>query len=225
MPTTPPAEAARLERPDRQRTPAPLACSVEDGRILLQLARAAVEATAADRIGTFDASSILPAEPSSSLAAPSAAFVTLRERGELRGCIGNLAADRPLWLSVVAAAISAASRDPRFLPVTPDEVPRLSIDVSVLGPPVPLSDPLAFEPGVDGLVVEHRGRRGLLLPEVATEQGWGAREMLAATCWKAGLPMSAWHDPETRVSAFRTWHISDAAAGSGMASRSGVASR
>ena len=230
MPTiTPPAEAGSLERPDRQRAPAPgtpapgtpasPACSVDDGRILLRLARAAVEATAADRIGTFDASSILPVAPSPSLLAPSAAFVTLREQGELRGCVGNLAADRPLWRSVVAAAISVASRDPRFPPVAADEVPSLSIDVSVLAPAVRLSDPLDFDPGIDGLIVEHRGRRGLLLPEVATEQGWGAREMLAATCWKAGLPMSAWRDPETRVSAFRTLHLSDADVGWRVGSR------
>ena len=218
MPTiTPPAETVRLGRPDHQRAPAPAACSAEDGRILLRLARAAVEATAADGIGTLDPSSILPVEPSPSLLAPSAAFVTLREHGELRGCIGNLAADRPLWQSVLAAAISAASRDPRFPPVTSDDVPSLSIDVSVVGPVVRLSDPLAFQPGIVGLIVEHRGRRGLLLPEVATEQGWGVREMLAATCWKAGLPMSAWRDPETRVFGFRTLHFSDA--GSAVGSR------
>ena len=87
----------------------------------------------------------------------------------------------------------------------------------MLGPAVPLADPSAFRPGIDGLIVERGLRRGLLLPEVATDQGWGAREMLAATCWKAGLPMNTWRDPETRVLAFRTARIGEADASDGAA--------
>jgi len=79
----------------------------------------------------------------------------------------------------VSASVGAA-RDPRFLPVTEDEVPTLSIDVSVLGAVVPLDDPTAFRPGIDGCIVERGSRRGQLLPQVATENGWGAREMLEA---------------------------------------------
>jgi AmmeMemoRadiSam system protein A len=127
----------------------------------------------------------------------------------LRGCIGTLAADRPLWETVVAAAVGAAARDPRFQPVEEVEVPSLSIDVSVLGPPVPLRDPADLRPGVHGVIVDRGGRRGLLLPEVALDQGWDAIDMLEGTCRKAGLPSDAWREPGTRVYLFRTARVSD----------------
>ena len=110
-------------------------------------------------------------------------------------------------MTVASAAVDAATDDPRFLPVTRAEVPTLSIDVSVLGSAVPLRDIASFRPGVDGLIVERAGRRGLLLPEVATDQGWGVVEMLDATCWKAGLPSGAWRDQRTGVFVFRTARI------------------
>ena len=72
---------------------------------------------------------------------------------------------------------------------------------------MPLRDLASFRPGVDGLIVERAGRRGLLLPEVATDQGWGVVEMLDATCWKAGLPSGIWRDPWTGVFVFRTARI------------------
>jgi AmmeMemoRadiSam system protein A len=131
-------------------------------------------------------------------------FVTLTRDGVLRGCMGSLAPDRPLCDAVVIAALNAALDDPRFLPVTADELPIIHVDVSVLGPAAPLLDPDSFEPGIDGLIVERGGRRGLLLPEVATEFSWGATEMFEAVCRKAGLPMDAWRDPRTRLRSFRT---------------------
>jgi AmmeMemoRadiSam system protein A len=154
-----------------------------------------------------DLQDILPRAPPPEILAPSAAFVTLHLAGELRGCTGYLGTDRPLWETVVAAAVDAASSDPRFLPVTKREVPSLSIDVSVLGPAVPLLDPSSFRPGIDGLIVERGHHRGLLLPEVATDHGWGLGEMLEATCWKAGLPHDAWRDAGTRVQLFRTARV------------------
>ena len=190
--------------------PPPVALSPEAGAILLGLARTAVVATATGRLRAVGSPSLLPDDPPASLLAPAAAFVTLHQRQTLRGCVGSLATDQPLWVSVTSAAVSAASRDPRFLPVAPREVPWLTIDVSVLGPRRPLRDASAFRPGVDGLIVERGDRRGLLLPEVATDQGWGAREMLEATCWKAGLPEDAWRDPETACFVFRTARVSEA---------------
>lgn len=133
-----------------------------------------------------------------------AAFVTLTEDGDLRGCVGSLQRDRSLREAVVAAAVSAALDDARFLPVAPEELPAIHLDISVLGPPTPISDPSAFEPGVDGVIVERNGRRGLLLPEVATEFSWEAPQMFAAVCRKAGLPADAWRDPRTRLHTFRT---------------------
>jgi AMMECR1 domain-containing protein len=94
-------------------------------------------------------------------------------------------------------------------------LPAIHIDVSVLGPTVPLADPMAFRPGIDGIIVARDGRRALLLPEVATDLGWGAREMLDAVCEKAGLDGHAWHDPRTRLSVFRTTRVSEADAPTG----------
>jgi AmmeMemoRadiSam system protein A len=133
-----------------------------------------------------------------------AAFVTLLEHGELRGCVGLLDPTRPLAESVAVAAVGAALRDDRFLPVIEDELPSIEIEISVLGPFVELDDPLAFRPGIDGLLVARGFARGLLLPEVATSHGLDATAMLDATCWKAGLAASTWRDPKTTVFAFRT---------------------
>lgn len=133
-----------------------------------------------------------------------AAFVTLTEDGELRGCVGIIDPSRSLSESVAEAAVGAALRDTRFMPVVAHELPAIEIDVSVLGPFVPLRDPQSFRPGIDGLVVVRGFTRGLLLPEVATMHGLDATDMLDATCRKAGLPAGAWRDPGTRVLAFRT---------------------
>jgi AmmeMemoRadiSam system protein A len=190
-------------------SPSPVALDPEAGAILLRLARAVVAATAAGRPSGVDLAALLPPSPPPLLGVPAAAFVTLHEHGALRGCVGYLAADRPLWETVVSAAAGAASRDPRFLPVAEWEVMSLSIDVSVLGSPVPLADPAAFRPGIDGVIVERGGRRALLLPEVATDQGWGAQEMLEAVCRKAGLPRDAWRDRGTSLQVFRTARVSE----------------
>lgn len=183
--------------------------SADTGRLLLRLARAAVLATASGQPRSSDpdfVSADLPAE----VLAPASAFVTLYRAGELRGCMGSIGTGMSLWDSVATAAANATRRDWRFPPVTEPEVVELTIDVSVLGPEVPLEDPAAFRPGVDGLIVERGERHALLLPEVATDQEWGTSQMLEATCWKAGLPDDAWRDPATRLYVFRTVRFSEA---------------
>jgi AmmeMemoRadiSam system protein A len=179
------------------------------GAILLRLARSAVAATTSDRVSIDDLEALLPSDPPGVLLEPGRAFVTLHLDGELRGCVGYIESDRPLWETVVSAAVGAAAGDPRFRPVTGREVASLAIDVSVLGPAVPLVDLATFRPGSDGMIVERGRRRGLLLPDVASEHGWGVGEMLAATCWKAGLPADAWRDPGTRAFVFRATRVSD----------------
>jgi uncharacterized protein (TIGR00296 family) len=106
--------------------------------------------------------------------------------------------------AVATVALWAAQDDPRFFPVAAGELPAIRIDVSILGSPAELADLSAFEPGVDGVIVERDGRRALLLPEVADDQGWGVEEMLTTVCRKAGLPGNAWQDPRTRRFVFRT---------------------
>ena len=208
--------------------PAPLALDAETAAALLRIAREAVTAAVTHRSmaltgvagarpsGTPE-SAAPPLSPATSgaLDEPGAAFVTLTERGSLRGCVGSLVAEQPLGQAVASAGASAAVRDPRFLPVTERELPAIHIDVSVLGPTVPLADPMGFRPGIDGIIVARDGRRALLLPEVATDLGWGAREMLDAVCEKAGLDGHAWHDPRTRLSVFRTTRVSEAQAPAG----------
>lgn len=188
-----------------------LAIPPEAGELLLRLAHVAIAEAVADGWARLASrSDLLPETPPPAILQPAAAFVTLHEDGGLRGCIGSLAADRPLWQTVVGAAVAAALDDPRFAPVTAVEVPWLSIDVSVLGLPHPLDDPADFQPGRDGVIVARGGRRGLLLPEVAIDHRWGLREMLEGTCSKAGLPSDAWRDPATEVLVFRTVRFSDA---------------
>jgi len=136
--------------------------------------------------------------------APGVVFVTLTEDGALRGCMGTFEPKRSLREAVVTSAFTAALDDPRFMPVRATELPAIHIEISVLGPTVPLTDPDAFRPGVDGVIVERDGRRGLLLPEVATTFDWGGPRMLDAVCGKAGLPDDAWRDPGTRLWTFRT---------------------
>ena len=213
-PTASPASETPTETltatPTIEGEPLPVELTPDAGAILLRLARAVVAATASGRFGAHDLASVLPPDPPTALLAPAAAFVTLHLDGQLRGCVGCLATDEPLWETVVSAAVSAASRDPRFPAVTEHEVASLSIAVSVLGPALPLGDPSAFRPGLEGIIVERGGRRGLLLPEVATDQGWGAREMLETTCLKAGLSRDSWRAPGSRVLVFRTARVSEA---------------
>jgi AmmeMemoRadiSam system protein A len=119
-------------------------------------------------------------------------FVSLHRDGELRGCIGQPYGDRPLAETVGRCAIAAATEDPRFPPVTADELDQCDLEVSVLGPVTPVARPDEIVVGRHGLIVEQHGRRGLLLPQVASEYGWDRETFLAQTCAKAGLPRDAW---------------------------------
>ena len=131
---------------------------------------------------------------SGSEADASGVFVTLKLRGELRGCLGTLECHRALSNEVARCAAQSAAEDPRFPPVTRDELPELALEISVLGPleAIDPHQPDAFTIGQHGLVVEHRSRRGLLLPQVAVEWGWTPEQFLRQTCVKAGLPGDAW---------------------------------
>jgi AmmeMemoRadiSam system protein A len=120
------------------------------------------------------------------------AFVTLRLGNDLRGCIGHPGGERLLADVVAECAVAAATEDPRFPPLTPAELARVQLEVSVLGPITPVADLAHIEVGRHGLIAEQGFRRGLLLPQVASEQGWGRETFLSHTCLKAGLKADAW---------------------------------
>jgi len=122
------------------------------------------------------------------------AFVTLKIGKNLRGCIGNIVSDRPLPETIADMAVQSASMDPRFPPIGPAELDQLGIDISILGPLTDVSDTDEIVIGRHGLVIEQKGRRGLLLPQVATEYNLDTIHFLEQTCIKAGLPPDAWKE-------------------------------
>ena len=119
-------------------------------------------------------------------------FVTLKKRGELRGCIGTVIGDRPLFELVVENSYNAAFRDPRFTGLDKAEFEDIVIEISVLTEPVPVSSVEEIVVGRDGLIIMMSGRSGLLLPQVPVEQGWTREQFLVWVCRKAGLPDNAW---------------------------------
>jgi hypothetical protein len=120
------------------------------------------------------------------------AFVSLHAAGDLRGCIGHIEADEPLGVVVPRCAVAACSADPRFPPVVAAELAALDIELSLLGPLEHVNAIDEIRVGRDGLVVESGWRRGLLLPQVATEWKWDLAAFLEHACRKAGLPPDAW---------------------------------
>lgn len=168
---------------------------------LLKLARATIR----DYLGQ----KTVPAESSVTghLAAPRGCFVTLHRGGRLRGCIGRFASgktteDWSLAKTVQLMAIEAATGDPRFPPVTLDEVDSLRIEISALTPARPIARPDEIVVGRDGLIVSCGGRRGVLLPQVPVEQGWDRETFLDHTCLKAGLDPKAWRRGEVGLEVF-----------------------
>ncbi|MDD2655212.1 MAG: AmmeMemoRadiSam system protein A [Candidatus ainarchaeum sp.] len=136
-------------------------------------------------------------------------FVTLKENGELRGCIGFPMPIMPLGKAVVKAAIAAAFDDPRFSSVTKEEIRELEIEISVLTVPeqVKVARPEEYlkkiKIGRDGLIIEFMGYSGLLLPQVPVEEGWGVEEYLDFLCRKAGLPPETWKQRPVSIKAFQ----------------------
>lgn len=157
---------------------------------LLQRARHAI----ARAIGVTPAADPIP-HPQSPVPGDlrAGAFVTLRIRGQLRGCIGYPEPELLLVDVIDRCAVSAALADPRFPPLSADEWSDIDLELSVLGPIESVSDIGEVVIGRDGLIVEFGRRRGLLLPQVAVEWEWNAEEFASQTCVKAGLPRDAWH--------------------------------
>jgi AmmeMemoRadiSam system protein A len=167
-------------------------------RQLLQLARTSIDAMLAG-----GRPALSEADYDETLRRPAGAFVTLRtKRGDLRGCIGSIRAIEPLYRAVVSSAISAAFHDPRFFPVRADEMSRLELEISVMGPIEQVRDVEEIEVGRDGLIISQGRYAGLLLPQVATEYGWDRQTFLDQTCIKAGLEPGVWRSEQTRIEKF-----------------------
>jgi AmmeMemoRadiSam system protein A len=137
-------------------------------------------------------------------------FVTLHARGRLRGCIGVMEAFEPLGESIARCAASAAFKDPRFSPVTAEELAELQIELSLLSPPEPIL-PENIEIGKHGLLISLAAKRGLLLPQVAVQHKLSREQFLEETCRKAGLAPNAWQEPETQILGFTCEVFSESA--------------
>ena len=153
---------------------------------LLALARSTVERYLTT--GTLP----LPRTFNPILREPRGAFVTIKKRGDLRGCIGHMAEDMPVAVAVSRMALEAALNDRRFPPVAVEDLPSLAYEISVLTPLAPVAGPGAVVVGRDGVVIRKDGRSAVFLPQVAPEQGWARDELLDHLCDKAGLPSNCW---------------------------------
>ncbi len=132
-------------------------------------------------------------------------FVTLKKHGMLRGCIGYIFPVKPLYLAVRDMGISAALRDPRFMPVKPEELKELEVEISVLSPLKEIKDTSEIVIGRDGLYLIYDGYSGVLLPQVATEYGWNRLQFLKAVSRKAGLNENAWKKARLFIFSAEVW--------------------
>ncbi len=177
--------------------------TVEQQQYLLDLARQAVNGWVGEK------RLVKPTRREGVLSQDRAVFVTLREEGQLRGCIGSLEPHEALVDAVVSRAIAAATQDPRFAPVTKRELGLLEFHVSVLSPVRPIKDASEIEIGKHGIIVSQGYQSGVFLPEVATEQGWDRETTLDYLCeHKAGLPRDAWRRG-AELSVFETQNFGD----------------
>ena len=168
-------------------------------QILLKVARDTVEAVISGEPGQK------PQSDDPELNAPCGCFVTLKNHGRLRGCIGQFTSESPLIELVGQMAKASATGDPRFFanPITAEELDQLDIEISVLSPLERTNEPLSLRLGVDGIYIKRGHTSGCFLPQVATETGWGKEEFLSYCCaHKAGLAADAWREPETEVYLF-----------------------
>jgi AmmeMemoRadiSam system protein A len=183
----------------------------EERQALLADARESIAAKLEGRDPVYRRSPALEqSRADGALVKPCGAFVTLHIGGSgqgngkpsLRGCIGRMTAARPLEKTVRDMAVEAAFGDPRFPSLSPKEFPRCTIEISALSPMSPCPNPREVKVGIHGLYLIHRGRAGVLLPQVPVEQGWDLDEYLDYICVKAGLPAGSYGESEARLFTF-----------------------
>ncbi len=167
-----------------------------DGKALLAIAREAIRHCVQNQ--TYHPA---PREEKA-LNKRSGCFVTIKQNGQLRGCIGNFQAREPLFKEVADMAMASASQDPRFAPMREDELADFKLEITVLSPLVKIDDTSVIEIGKHGIYIEKDFHRGVLLPQVATDYGWDRETFLCQTCIKAGLPADAWRSQDADIYIF-----------------------
>jgi AmmeMemoRadiSam system protein B/AmmeMemoRadiSam system protein A len=175
----------------------PFSLTEQDKNELLAMARKSVE-YAIENGKAYDP----PASASEALNQERGAFVTLKEDGQLRGCIGYTSPIKPLYVTVRDTATLAAVSDPRFQPVAAPELPRLHYEVSVLSPLRRVTDVEQIKVGQHGLIMKNGENEGLLLPQVPVEQHWDRHTFIEQTCIKAGMKPDCWKDEDTDIFLF-----------------------
>jgi AmmeMemoRadiSam system protein B/AmmeMemoRadiSam system protein A len=182
------------------------AVSQETQSTLLEMARNAI----AEKIGAAPRFAHATDDPI--LRQPAAVFVTLKDHGQLRGCIGGTEARFPLGEAVQYFASAAAFDDPRFRPLIKEELPRAHIEISILSPLKRIHSAIEIVPGIHGVAVRRDGRSGLFLPQVWMETGWTKEVFLDQLCsQKAGLPPRDWQDPQTELAIFTVFSFEEPA--------------
>ncbi len=139
----------------------------------------------------------------------SGCFVTIKQDGQLRGCIGNFQSERPLYQEIAEMATASCSKDPRFHPMEEAELENFSLEISVLSPLEKIEDCEQIEVGKHGIYIEKNFSRGVLLPQVATDYGWDRQTFLQQTCLKAGLPTNAWQESDAEIYIFSAQIITE----------------
>src|ERR1700690_1719149 len=177
--------------------------TLDERKLLMEVARQALE------LGVRSRESLADLPGNENIHRPGGAFVTLRIRNRLRGCIGQLPSQEPLIRVVAHCAKVVALEDPRFEPVRGEELPKIEIELSILSP-LKNAIPEEIEPGKHGIMVSQGWKRGVLLPQVATQFHWDVIRFLEETCVKAELERNAWKDPSTQIQIF-TAEISEEA--------------
>lgn len=181
----------------KQSTDLELNFDESEKREMLKLARDSIEKNLNSSDEGADAKSSNP-----KLMKKCGAFVTLKIDGNLRGCIGYIQPIKPLHETISQTAVAAATQDPRFAPLKKNELDKISIEISVLSPLKLIDDPEEVKVGKHGLYMRKGMRSGLLLPQVATEQGWARKQFLEGTCRKAGMPIDAWKSSDIEIYIF-----------------------
>jgi AmmeMemoRadiSam system protein A len=169
----------------------------DERKRLLEIARTSIETF----LKTNKTLEVTESDPA--LSQQMGAFVTLHEKGDLRGCIGNLVGRQSLYLTVRDMAVEAAVGDPRFAPVQLQEVKDIDIEISALSPLEKIDSIDKIQMGTHGVLVVRGNNSGVFLPQVATETGWSKEQFLSELCsQKAGLPANAWKDKNTELYTF-----------------------